>query len=264
VGPPRGPVLDVGTSDNLSCAVTLDKQQVCWGHASGAPTIDVPPGKYLEVDVLPGGNSACYLREDHTLGCWGDLPAGVVVPSGTFQHLAFPCALRTDGKLACFTQVEALPEETFSEIVSLLEYGCGLRTNGTMVCWKITGPPPPPGLDGSFVGLVVQYGQELCGLRQDGSVTCRRCITADTCKDVSQAELPAGPFTSLFAYQICSCGRDQQGHASCWSFLESSGCAERGADLEGKKSWGYCLEDARGVLTCSGTSPHLSIDLDHP
>jgi hypothetical protein len=143
-----GPFVDIDASNSHLFAVRQD--------GSVYVTQDVyalPAGKYVQVSA--GGDNACGVRDDGTLGCNN----GMVVPIGLaavpFTHVAVEyyrrvCGIRPDGTILCFSAQADLPAfepptGKFVKITATSGGMCAIRTDGSLTCW---GDTPLAALEG--------------------------------------------------------------------------------------------------------------------
>lgn len=147
-------ILDFGVGDSLTCAVLADKSLKCWGFdfASGS----TPDDKNLVPVGIPGFETETFEK---------------VIAGGNGGKWA--CALRTNGKVACFgvqgvdpatgglvryreIPLSAPATRLFRRLTihqGQSEGNCATLKNGKVECWRF-GPDMPaaiPGLDGHDV-----------------------------------------------------------------------------------------------------------------
>jgi alpha-tubulin suppressor-like RCC1 family protein len=267
IGAPRGPFLRLSATGSPSCAITLDHNLVCWAFdpVNKPGQVQVPTGKFLDVVVRDGYDSACFIREDGAMGCWGRLNPNETVPEGKFRRLAGTCALREDGSVACLKNALAVPSDRFIQIDSDFGSACGVRSDGTIACWDVgLGQPllPPAG---EFISVALA-GPEVCGLHQDGTVACTRCEPfANNCSPVPPSAIPPVRFHQLAFISGCFCGLDDGQRLQCWkSAPDDPDCFPPAAnDVQLTAIWpNGCVSPTESSLVCNW--PYVSIDLDHP
>jgi hypothetical protein len=126
--PPSGGFKQISSGDITSCGIRLDDTVACWGIGVPgiAPTSDLcaaqdggqalpPTGTFKQISV--GFRTACGVKNDDTLVCWGmgktddgcnatGACGQAMPPSGTFTQVAVSfthaCAIRSNGKIACW------------------------------------------------------------------------------------------------------------------------------------------------------------------
>jgi hypothetical protein len=194
-----------------TCTLELETQQLV-GAVFGS----------IWVAVTAGGGNVCGLRQDGSLGCWGNNISGQSSPpAGTFVAVGsgdqFGCAIRTDGTLACWTAITnflLVPTGTFRELGVGRTHACAIRTDNTLACWgnDNDGQSTPPA--GTFARVASGH-DHTCGIRSDGTVACWG--------DDSEGQLtaPAGTFTALAAGYAHTCAVTSGGQVSCWGRNDS-------------------------------------------
>lgn len=174
-----------------------------------------------------GDESACGLRTDHTVVCWGDggdylRPAGRFTAVTTRKKVA--CGLREDGTATCWDSTGAhtstgpsptprAPKDILqprsADRFSSITVGCGVLRTGKVTCWDEDmgydrdGAAPP----GTFTAITASMYEGMCGIRTDSTVLCW-----------SQDELtpPSGTFrmVSMGGYHACGLRTDET--VTCW------------------------------------------------
>ena len=178
-----GPVASIVTiqSGRNNCVVQTDGSALCWGDnffgqlGDGTFTKrEIPalvsslgPGTTAAITLTP--SSACALKKDGSVVCWGDNNASQL-GDGTLEGRLTP------------VQVIGLGPGTTATIFSYGGGRCAIKTNGAVVCW---GPIPLNGYDNRTtiptqatqfaLGTVktLGFGFKLtCALKTDASVVC--------------------------------------------------------------------------------------------
>lgn len=242
--------VQVSAGDTHTCAVKGDCSVVCWG-SNTVDESTPPDDAFIQVEVGGGGggsNFSCGIRTDGTLACWGSFGAS---GNDTFTHLAagseeFCAIAEQDGTLNCreLEYVGPPPDGAFERVSVGDEHACALRADGTVECWTELDPEPamPPNelfqqvSAGDFYscGLTLEYGVlcwgELgaglvlgqfsfidcgrgfgCGIRPTGALDC---WTGS--EDEGLPELPDGEFTTLSVGKFHGCGVRTDGSVACW------------------------------------------------
>src|SRR6476646_5799485 len=132
--------------------------------------------------------------------CPGAPAFAIVAPAGTFTALSAgtgsACAIRTDRTLVCFGNnfvvTPTPPAGTFTAVSTVGAQACAMRTDQTLACWgapfgPAANPVPPPA--GTFTAVSVGGGFA-CALRTDETLACWP-------GNISTP--PAGTFTSVSA-----------------------------------------------------------------
>jgi hypothetical protein len=159
--PPRGKYRQVVLGTAHGCATRVDGKTVCWWYSAGneewRPPAEGPRAdeRFVRLSVSTSGGHVCGLHPDHTVRCWGANHGGQArAPRGKFLAVtagsAYSCGVREeDRKVVCWG-------ETYSDV---------LRSSGP---GNVFHP-----LDGAYAD--VRGGdKQVCGLRPDGTVRCRR------------------------------------------------------------------------------------------
>jgi hypothetical protein len=203
--------------DHFTCAITSDAGVACWGkNADGqlgdGTTTDAAVPVTLELrgvkDLVLGTAHGCALLDDSSVACWGRInygpKASLRVPTAVpglskvtrlFAVGAASCATIADESLVCWGDVDvyghlrapggsresrgATPSAGLDHVVALTANGA-LHMGGSVSFWRADGVPRRTALTG--VRELASIGDEVCGLRGDGSVACvgpsTRCAAA--------------------------------------------------------------------------------------
>jgi hypothetical protein len=144
----------------------------------GAPP-DIVAGPTVQA-VTAGTVHTCVIRDDGTVGCWGDDSAGQASPpDGTFKAIdAFgqtTCGIRTDGSIACwgraFETGNLLPTGSFRRVWVGWEHACALRDDDTLACWGMDDYGETEAPAGTFDAVAIGDGYT-CAIRTDGILQC--------------------------------------------------------------------------------------------
>ena len=103
---------------STACGIRVDQTLACWGFNSVGQTVS-PEGQFIAIEA--GYRHACAIRVDQTLACWGDNRDGRADP----------------------------PEGRFTAVSADVFNSCGIRVDSTAVCWGRNqygqeAPDPPP------------------------------------------------------------------------------------------------------------------------
>jgi alpha-tubulin suppressor-like RCC1 family protein len=112
--------------------------------------------KHFAADGYLAG-TACALRSDGTMACWGMSGAESVAtraPQGVFVQLSVgydhACAIAADGTVTCWgpslsmAMAEDPPAGVFVEIAAGETDTCAIRPDGSVVCWGAHPTYQPP------------------------------------------------------------------------------------------------------------------------
>ena len=192
----------------------------------------VGTGGYTDIAVF--GSSACALRTDGTVDCWGvltetllDHPQGdsselsrqieIATPDGSYEGIsagAGPCillALRPDGGLECWwydreERIEVQESEFDSESGVVVQPGIW-RQGGQFTI-----------RDGAPEGIFTSVDHR-CGIRTDGTIACWDGWEWDV-PDQLVSDTPEGTFTSIAASDSNACAIRTDGTIACWDGWE--------------------------------------------
>jgi hypothetical protein len=199
----------VSAGNGSACAIRSDGEMKCWGETF-YPQSAIPAGPFARVDVYIG---ACAIRPTGEIACWGGEPAPT--GSGTFLDVGSgegaACALRMDGTMHCWGGAsDDTSGRKFDSMSEGAYFVCGLEIGAhDAVCW---GPPDMMAMTpGPFrqVGAGRFYA---CGLLMDGSAQCWPLgITGQP-----MGPSPPGPFQELSVGEFTVCGLRADGSVACW------------------------------------------------
>ena len=210
-----------------------------------------------------GRNSACGIRIDGTLTCWGrDYWTRLRVPTGSFISVSVEahnaCGVRSDGTAVCWghrgREFNNALSGSFASVSVGTVHACGVRSDGTAVCSGThidgRGDAPP----GSFISIAAGNSHS-CGVRSDGTAVCWGN------NDYGQTDAPPGSFTSVSAGGLHSCGLRSDGTIVCWGHhlngegdvLNGEGDVPPGSFVSVSTAWSHaCGVRSDGTAVCWG------------
>jgi len=157
----------------------LDSRPVCWGATWG---INPPNEAFTELSV--GGSSACGLRSDGTVSCWGNPKSSTLktLDFGSLQVASITatsgdgaCARLSNGTVRCWGQLFSESQNVTTDItlMSDAKWGpvasahaiCALRTDSSVTCYyDAPGRPAPPSALGAETLAATAAGSGMCSL----------------------------------------------------------------------------------------------------
>lgn len=213
-----------------TCALTVDRQVICWGGGKDglqnlrAPLADIErqPREIAKLSV--GATEACALTASGRLLCWTharDATPEARTPLtrlGTFTDVSvgsiYGCGVRTDGSLRCWDgpnpedRTDA-PDGKFLQVATGLRFVCAIRQDGAAACWRPDGaqtpqPPPQP-----VAALTAGY-RHACAITADQRLLCWGS------NDLGQTDAPPGQYTAVSAGSFHTCAITTQSALVCW------------------------------------------------
>ena len=206
--------IDAGDAD--VCGVREDQRVICWGDSFGT---GYPFGEdhYVDVNV---GRFLCALREDGVAECasWAGSPDYPPPAHERFVQLSVgfgsACGLRDDGYVICwgaFGESRPAPElDGFTFVTMEAGRPCGLRSEGEIFCLFRDGPWSP---EQRRSAKDISGGKEqICALLDDGRVSCLFYNEERPEHD----NPPEGRFLSISSSYVHTCGLREDGIIVCW------------------------------------------------
>ena len=208
---------------NTTTHQTPDINTTCQTHHPLPTLIQTTPQptKYTAIAISSLRRTACGIRVDQSIDCWGRNWYGEASPpEGTFTDVsvgaANACAIRTNGEIACWGRnwygEASPPEGSFTEIAVGVSQSCAIRTNGEIACWDDRYDDEPP--EGTFTGVSVGAGNA-CAIRTNGEIACwGRSWYGDN--QVLGTDVLEGSFTDVVVGRDHACAIRTNGSIACW------------------------------------------------
>lgn len=196
----------VVVGDQASCALMTDGTVACWGRNNegqlgNVKTTDSPTPVRLALrgvkDIVMGSAHACALLDDESVTCWGRIYYGkkenLLVPTAApgvarakrlFAVRTASCATLDDHSLVCWGDIDTkghlrlsggsmnrvpTPANGLDHVAAVSANGA-LAEDGSVWYWGSDGDPVKTAM--SDVIEIASTGDQICGLRRDGSVAC--------------------------------------------------------------------------------------------
>ena len=158
------------------CGSEEGEAVVCWDPYQDA---FVGPAPIEVVEFSADVDSACWLFEDGTTGCWGVSggPGGVFrsITAGEGLYSDFACGVRLNGDLACWGDDGHdwgnifPPEGSYKSVGLGWGHGCAIKMDDTVDCWGLLGGGP---FHETFRSLGGGAVRSHCGIRTDDALYC--------------------------------------------------------------------------------------------
>jgi hypothetical protein len=206
------------------------------------------------VDISVGDRYACVIRENGTVGCWGqNFARNEATPVGTFKQVSLGtnswCALAGDGSIRCWGPCTSTigdpclrpPAGPFAFLSSGSDDRCAIAGDGSVTCWGRSAPQAPAG---SFQKVAV--GQSFaCGVRSTGGIVCWG-------PSATGMQVPTQTYVDVAASADWACGLTREGTITCWG---SPPLVPLVPELTGQSAVALgaqsgCALDAAGALKC--------------
>lgn len=210
------------------------------------------------IDVQVSHYTACAIRSDDQIQCWGDNgPNNTATspPSGAFESMTAGtnwnhCAVRPSGSMECWGSGPSVPGGTFSDAGAGSGHRCGvLAATGAVDCWGTNSYGESTDQSGPFVD-VEAAGLWSCGLRTTTFVSCwGQSVGFPPSSTAMQ---------SLSVNELGACGVTSSGEIACWG-LSTSGQLSPPAGPWAQVDVGYdhaCGVRPDGTLLCWGNNSH--------
>ncbi|EMD24767.1 phosphorylase family protein [Amycolatopsis azurea] len=197
----------LATGTGTACGVRADRTVLCWGD--GGKERVQPEGRFAAVAV--GDKAACGLREDQTVLCWNTNSSAQEVPSpeGRFQAITDQCGIRVGGEIACWVGKVTPPPGRYKAISLGRGDLCAVRDDGVVNCWGLDLGEAAVPPQGKFTA-VSRGSRHACALREDRAVVCWGS------DDEGQSSVPAGTYTAVSVGEEHSCALRADSALVCW------------------------------------------------
>lgn len=253
VTPPEGTFVELAIGPRHICGRRSDGTIVCTGDDTYSQLTSSPPGKFTGLAITLSG-SACAVRENGTVVCWGSAGEGPLPPHGRFRQFDFSdsdlCGVRLDGTLQCSG---ARPEGVFKEVATGYFFSCALDTTDHVTCWGSYVSAWPPASE-TFAEVIVVDRYASCARTTSGTAECRAYEGAYEAFDLLTE--PSETFIDLTAgYNNFACGITDEHRARCWGGLNGPGQTDAPPDELGTIDAGYghvCGLTPNGDAVCWG------------
>jgi hypothetical protein len=263
-GPPQHAVQIAAGGDD-TCAILEDGTVTCWGLAWSvahySPALGL--GRRAVSLAMTDRPWACAVLDDGTATCWAEYLSNGPSPTTTplplppssapirqlgISALYFPIALYEDGTIGEGVDRMLTPGRLFEDAqattLANVRGGtswCAALEGGGVHCWDFF--PAPTGRQ--ILTQLAMTSANLCGLRPNGTVSCRRemglrpecepgaaspaywCrsgMNPDGSYDVALGQRAIAVATGT-ALSAVACAVLVDGSVKCWSLSDSSGCA---------------------------------------
>jgi alpha-tubulin suppressor-like RCC1 family protein len=137
-----GGIRQLSVGATFTCALRQDGVVLCWGSdfygnlgrgelVSGFDQLPAPVVNLTDVEAISSGvTSACALKKDKTLWCWG---------SNTFGQLGRACGdgvtCQTSGETQYVASPVQVPLENVAAVFSGYDFACALTGEQKLACW---------------------------------------------------------------------------------------------------------------------------------
>lgn len=275
-------VVSIAAGNSHSCALKANGLAACWGSnlngqlGDGSTTYRSTPvavSALTNAVAIAISNHSCAVRADGSVVCWGLNSAGQVGIPVTPDLIATPvtvagiadvvavtagfthtCALRTDGRVACwgsntFGQLgtgggtSSSPAMVFGltnavAIGAGMRHSCALKADGSVDCWgnnntygelgdgSGVNSPFPVAVSGLTDAVAIAVGySHTCALKTGGTVVCWGWNEAGQLGDgtTSNRSMPVavsglGNVVAIVAGNLHSCALKADGTMACWGY----------------------------------------------
>jgi alpha-tubulin suppressor-like RCC1 family protein len=138
-----GAFVGIGAASNFGCARRQDGSVACFGDV-GAERRE-PPGRFGLVRA--GDEQICGLQPDGLVACWpvwGDnwIPSLPIPPQEAFVFFSVArsaCGIRADNTLSCWGPndqgLTTPPDGAYRHVSVGMSHACAVRTDDSVVCW---------------------------------------------------------------------------------------------------------------------------------
>lgn len=248
----------ISSGDGLTCGIkSADSTAWCWGigvigdgsayRSTALVTPTAVAGGATWKKISAAGGSACGIKTDNTLWCWGSHYNGLMGNGSTSGYNVVPAQVSGGG--------------SWNDIsLGTGDYACAIKSDKTLYCWGVTTSVPTLLDSGSWESVDVgDWSSDVhaCGIKTGGAAFCWRNgnggrvgngVATNTEYATPQAVSGGHSFIDISSAQNVSCGIRTDGRVLCW-----------GVDAFGETGVGSV--GTRSVPTLvSGTDTYTSIE----
>lgn len=165
-----GPYVDIAAGNSFACVIVEAS-----GAVDCAGILDAPDDDGAFVDIAADHTSACGIRTDGSMSCWGREPVEILDGTDFVRldlHTPHVCGVTSAGEIRCSERFAHPGSEGFVDVSIFPSGGCALKETGEIQCWAGgQSVEAPAGHD--FVAVAADSLQ-LCGLTSAGRIECVR------------------------------------------------------------------------------------------
>lgn len=231
---------------------TLDTVDGQVGPDVAGAGLDASPTTALRyLDISVGERQTCVVRNDGSIGCWGDNGVNDSFPPAVpFKQVSTgarsSCGLGNDGSIHCWGPCTLQPQDpcltppsgTFTFLAGASDDKCAIALDGSLTCWGPSAQRPPRG---SFQKVAVGEGFA-CGL-SGHDVACWGA-------SASGMAVPRQIYTDIGAAADWACGLTTAGAVACWGTSPLVVPAMTGQSAIAVGATAACSLDGEGHLSC--------------